>query len=92
MEEMAKHAASESGWVAGMFAVLVAGGFGALGLIVRQLWSDHRELNGFVRTSLSDALSKNSRALNRVSGLLKVRPCLLPDEEQIDDLDSGEVA
>ena len=89
-EEIVKAAATESGWVAAMFAALVIGGFTILSLIVRQLWTDHRELNVFVRDRLTASLANNTKAFTRLTRLLGVRPCLIKDTETLEDIDPNE--
>ena len=89
-EEIVKSAATEAGWVAAMFASLVIGGFTILGLIVRQLWTDHRELNVFVRDRLTASLAANTKAFARLTRLLGARPCLLQDTTALDQIDGSE--
>ena len=47
MNEIVTDAATESGWVAALLAVLVLSGFSTLGLFVRQIWLDVRETRRF---------------------------------------------
>lgn len=83
MDEVVKTAATESGWVAALLVLLVLAGFGVLGFIVRQLWTDHRELQTFVRTELAELVTKNTTAYSRLGDLLDDRPCLRDREDRV---------
>ncbi len=89
-EEVIRTAAHEAGWVSAMFASLVFAGFAVLGLIVRQLWTDHRELNVFVRDKLTASLAANTKAFARLTRLLGARPCLMKDAVSMDEIDPSE--
>lgn len=83
MDEVVKTAAAESGWVAALLVLLVLAGFGVLGFIVRQLWTDHRDLQKFVRSELAELVTKNTTAYTRLGDLLDDRPCLRDREDKV---------
>lgn len=76
MDTVVQTAAVQSGWVAALLVLLVLAGFGVLGFIVRQLWTDHRDLQTFVRSTLADLVTQNTKAFMRLTGAMKGRPCL----------------
>jgi hypothetical protein len=90
-EEIVKAAATEGGWIAALFALIVVCAIGSLGFIVRQLWADHRELNIFVRDKLAGMLTANTVAISRFGKLMASRKCLAGDGAALDQIeaDSG---
>lgn len=84
MDEIVKTAGQQSGWVAALFVAIVLGGFGGFGFIIRQLWTDHRALNEFVREVLTAALNRNSVALTTFGEVLKDHPCGEAKPDKID--------
>jgi hypothetical protein len=85
--DVAIQAATQRGYEAVVLVILLLAGFSALGLIVRQLWTDYRELSQFVRTSLVEALAHNTRATTRLAGFLRKRPCLRAVNHELEEIE-----
>lgn len=59
-------AAHEAGWVAALFALIVLSGFTLLGWFVRQLWNDLRDVQLYIRETLSVLISTTHECLGDV--------------------------
>lgn len=83
--EQAINAAAQRGYEAIVLVLLVLAGFSCLGVIVRQLWTDHRALNEYVRITMAGAIDRNSRAMTKLARILADRPCLADLDEQVEN-------
>jgi len=83
--ETAIEAASQGNpaWVSILLIVIVISGFGLLGMVVRQLWNDHRELNEFVRDRMIQALERNSDTMEKMMTEWQKKPCMALTPEEL---------
>lgn len=80
MNELAREATIQSGWIAGVLVLVVLCGCTVLSFIVRQLWVDHRELNTFCRTKMASALEAVGAAMRELCLVLAQHPYPTKDE------------
>lgn len=90
--EQALQAASQRGYEAILLVLSFLGVASALGLILRQLWQDHRALNAFVRETMAKALADNTRAMRRMVAVFRRRPCLQDLDTEMDEDDTPKEA
>ena len=69
------HQAAASGWITGLLAVLVIGGYVTLGAVMRRQGADLRDLQQFVRGELVNLILQCNVVQTELKDAIKAAPC-----------------